>query len=244
MSIFKQIINQICGIFYMAFRYDGKFPNKDNFHCAEPYSLPFEGTWAVINGGIEEATSHSWDIATQRYAYDFVILDNEGKSFSGEGLELTDFYCYGKDILAPADGVVVEVLNECPESGIALDGKIKNNSKDIRGNYLLVKHTDSEFSLLAHLKPGSILVSVGDTVKRGQKVAQCGNTGNSTEPHLHLHLQNGRSFYCSPGLPISFEKINVQSFGDSDEVTQSLSLYPPYITKGQQVENLTCENTP
>lgn len=243
-SIFKQIINQICGLFYMAFRYEGKFPDKDNFRCAQPYSLPFEGIWAVINGGVVEKTSHSWEVATQRYAYDFVILDDEGNSFSGDGTALQDFYCYGKDILAPADGVVVETLDGNPESDIALDGKIKNYSSDIRGNYLLIRHTESEFSLLAHLKPSSILVSVGDTVKRGQKLAQCGNTGNSTEPHLHFYLQNGRSFCCSPGLPISFENINVQLFDDSDEAVQSLSLYPPYITKGQRVGNSAGKNTP
>lgn len=236
-SIFRQVVNQICGLFYMEVRYNGKFPDKDNFICEPSYSLPFEGTWAVVNGGVTEQTSHSWDIATQRYAYDFVILDKEGKSFSGDGTLPTDFYCYGKDIIAPADGMVVEVLDGNPESGIALDGKIKNYSSDIRGNYILIQHTQNEYSLLAHLKPGSILVSVGDRVKRGQKLAKCGNTGNSTEPHLHFHLQNGRSFCCSPGLPISFGNINVRLFDDSEEAVQNLSLYPPYITKGEQVEN-------
>lgn len=236
-SIIKQAVKQICGLIYMAFRYNGKFPDIENFFCVQPYSLPFEDTWAIINGGVMEQTSHSWDIITQRYAYDFIILDNEGKSFSGDGTLLTDFYCYGKDIIAPADGIIVELLDGNPDSGIALDGNIKNYSTDIRGNYLLIRHAEHEYSLLAHLKPDSICVSVGDNIKKGQKLAQCGNTGNSTEPHLHFHLQKGRNFYYSPGLPISFENINVRLFDDSEETVKSLSLYPPYITRGQQVAN-------
>lgn len=237
-SIMKQVIHQVFGLFYMEFRYNGKYPDKDNFHGAVAYSLPFIGGWAVINGGVVKQTSHSWEIATQRYAYDFVILDGEGKSFTGEGTVLSDFYCYGKEILAPADGVIVEAEDGNPESAIALDGKIINNARDIRGNYLLIHHSDSEFSLLAHLKPDSIRVSVGDSVKRGQILAQCGNSGNSTEPHLHFHLQKGRSFFSSPGLPVSFENITVELFSDSEEGIQNLSLYPPYISRGQIVKNI------
>ncbi len=242
--ILIQSLKQMGGIIKLEAKYEGKLPNKDSYSCAVKYSLPFEGTWTVVNGGVTQSDSHSWEIPTQRYAYDFIVVDIDGKSYCGEETRPESFYCYGKDILAPADGVVMEVGDGNPDSKITVDRKAACAGKDIRGNYILIQHAKDEYSLLAHLKPGSIKVSVGQHVMRREKVAQCGNSGNSSEPHLHFQIQAGASFYSSPGLPIEFINISANStpnyelFDPRGILVENTNTYPPYISRGQSVSNI------
>lgn len=242
-SLLLQSLKQMWGMIVLEYKYQGKLPNPENYHSSIKYSLPFYGKWVVLNGGITERLSHSWDIPTQRYAYDFVVLDDAGSSFYGEETEVKSFYCYGKNILAPADGIIVEVGTGTPNSRITKNRDVSCSARDMRGNYILIRHADHEYSLLAHLKPDSILVTVGQTVKRGEKVAECGNSGNTTEPHLHFQVQMGTSFYSSPGLPVEFENIavgdtiNYEEFDGRHLNEKKTNFYPPYITVGQTVFN-------
>ncbi len=239
-----QSLKQMWGIIKLDTKYGGKLPDKDSYSCTVKYSLPFEGAWTVVNGGVTQSDSHSWEIPTQRYAYDFIVIDVDGKSNWSEETRPESFYCYGKDILAPADGVVVEVGDGNPDSKITVDRKAACAGRDIRGNYILIQHTKDEYSLLAHLKQGSINVSVGQRVIRKDKIAKCGNSGNSSEPHLHFQLQAGVSFYSSPGLPIEFINISANSTPDyelldSREIlVENTNTYPPYISRGQSVSNI------
>lgn len=122
------------------------------------------------------------------------------------------------------------------------NGKVDCQSKDIRGNYILIKHSDNEYSMLAHLQPNSIMVNCEERVVRGQVIAKCGNTGNSSEPHLHFQLQNSKSFYFSAGLPICFLNIfahktpNYQSI-DNRPVQDINEIDSGYITRGYNVAN-------
>ena len=172
-----------------------------------------------------------------------MILDENGKSFCGEETEPSSFYCYGKDILAPADGVVAEIGTGNPDSRITEERTVSCEADDIRGNYILIEHTGQEDSLLAHLQPESILVAEGQRVKRGEKIARCGNSGNTTEPHLHFHIQQGKSFYNSPGLPVQFRDIivakarNYENFDDRNLDEEGEKYFPPYIFVGHVVEN-------
>ena len=241
LTILKQSLLQMWGIILLDYKYHGNLPNIENYRTTVKYSLPFKGQWVVVNGGVNQKISHSWDIPTQRYAYDFVILDESGKSYCGDENCPTSFYCYGQDILAPADGIIVEMQNSHPDSKIFPTRRACCEAHDIRGNYVLIQHAESEYSLLAHLKPNSICVNLGEQVRRGEKIAECGNTGNTSEPHLHFQLQASRSFFTSPGLPVEFENItaipfpNYEKFDDreKDEKTN----YPPYITRGELVGN-------
>jgi hypothetical protein len=239
--MYVQSFHQMGGMIYMTFRYLPA-PDKDNFIPQVLYSLPFEGTWVVVNGGVLKETSHSWAIATQRYAYDFIMLDENGKSFSGDGVSVSDYYCYGKKILAPADGVVVEVKDRCKDSKIMGKGRLDPLIKDIRGNYVVIQHAENEYSLLAHLMLGSILVNEGQNVKRGQLIAMCGNSGNTSEPHLHFHVQNGKNFFTSIGLPIHFQNINAVLFPcyfsyDKRPVKIETGINNTFIFRGQSVIN-------
>ena len=97
-----QMLKQMGGLVVLENRYHGRLPSPADDRSLRRYSLPFSGAWTVVNGGVTQETSHSWDVPTQRYAYDFVILNPEGRSFQGDETDPTSFFCYGQDILAPA----------------------------------------------------------------------------------------------------------------------------------------------
>lgn len=241
-AVFFQSLKQMFGNLIISLRYGSRIPGAENYNGSVKYSLPFRGTWTVVNGGVEEAASHSWQILTQRYAYDFIIIDEEGKSFSGSRTNHEDYYCYGKEVLAPADGEVVEASDKYPDSAILESGEANCAARDIRGNYVLIRHADREYSLLAHLKQGSIRVKPGDAVKRGQHIANCGNSGNTSEPHLHFHVQEGRSFYTSAGLPIHFADIDANPAPgyaaiDPRPIPPVSELSKRFIMCGQNVSN-------
>lgn len=194
-ELFVQSVKQAGGLMVMAVRYSGKEPDKRTGASREEYALPFEGAWTVVNGGVVKETSHSWDVLTQRYAYDFVILDDEGRSCrpDADPADPASYYCHGLPILAPADGVVVEAGASCPNATIWLDGKVHFGGGDIRGNYVLVEHAHGEFSCLCHLMPGGVSVEVGQEVRRGQQVGLCGSSGCSSEPTCTSISSRGRA---------------------------------------------------
>lgn len=208
--IFFQSIKQIIGMMYVYAKQEINLDKRRKIYKNEQsvqYRLPFEGEWVVVNGGITKEESHSWLITSQRFAYDFLILDNDGKSYSGPSKKLSSYYCYGKKILAPADGIVVETGTANKDSTIMGYGRADPTAKDLRGNYIVIQHTKEQYSVLAHLKPDSIVVRAGQVVKQGEHIALCGNSGNTTEPHLHFQIQDGKSFFLSMGKPIKFSNI-------------------------------------
>ncbi|MCL2519673.1 MAG: M23 family metallopeptidase [Spirochaetaceae bacterium] len=201
-----QVFMQFFGEVYLFICNLKKKPNNNS---AIEYSLPFEDEWLVVNGGIDKENSHSWDIQAQRYAYDFFITDKHCNSYKENKYKLENYYCYNQPILAPADGVVVEIGNRCRESNIMRFSLLDAYKKDIRGNYIVIKHED-EYSLIAHIIKDSFNVKVGEAVKRGQLIAKCGNSGNSSEPHIHFQVAAGSSFFASNSLKINFKNINLK----------------------------------
>ncbi|MBV1757725.1 MAG: M23 family metallopeptidase [Dethiosulfatibacter sp.] len=241
-STLKCAILQMIGIIKVKKRYGKDIPGLDNYRSCIQYDLPFEGVWTVVNGCFTKEFSHSWGVPTQRYAYDFIMLDESGKSYTDNPKHLENYCCYNKEILSPADGIVIEVLEHEDETIILGKGRFFNRAKHIAGNYIVIKHSDNEYSTLAHLKDNSIVVRVGDRVLKGQKIASCGNTGNSSEPHLHFQLQDGPSFYDSAGLPIKFCNIKLETplkYKNSDPRPNMESSKIPegYITRGYNVSN-------
>ncbi|HPE94412.1 MAG TPA: M23 family metallopeptidase, partial [Sphaerochaeta sp.] len=168
-----------------------------------------------------------------------------GRSCSGNEREVGSYYCYDCydwAILSPAGGVVVKVNNRSNDSLILGKGRYFNRSNHIAGNYVIVKHAEDQYSLMAHLKKDSMLVKAGERVVRGQKLARCGNSGNSTEPHLHFHLQNGPNFFTSVGLPIRFSDITIQPCPryvqmDGRPVMSLSSIPDGFISRGYIVQN-------
>lgn len=173
------------------------------------YRLPFDGEWYVENGGVTEQNSHSWDVAAQRYAYDFLVTDDRMRRWRTDGRTVEDYLCYGLPVLAPADGEVVSVVDGVRDAPGVGTGWIDVFTPHFPGNVVVIKHAECEYSLLAHLVPGSIRVAAGDQVKQGQEIGRCGNSGFSSEPHLHFQVQDRADFFEAAGLPIAFDNVSV-----------------------------------
>lgn len=153
------------------------------------FMLPFKGTWLTFWGGDTAKLNHHHDTQSQKYAFDFIMVNENDGFFKTDGSSNEDYFSFGLDILAPADGEVIEVV-----SGLR-DNKPKElNSFNYIGNYLMIKHNRNTFSVLGHLKQDSIIVKVGQQVKAGDKLAECGNSGYTTDPHLHFHIQDSDVF--------------------------------------------------
>ncbi len=240
-SIFIQNLKLVAGMIIVPLKYGKDIPNKDNMQSDIEFSLPFSGAWVVINGGVVKKISHSWDLPTQRYAYDFIKLDENANSFTGNFKAATSYHCYGKEVLSPADGIVVEILSNQPDSIISVKGVADCTAKDIRGNYIIIKHAEDLYTILAHLKKDSICVKEGEHIFRGQRIALCGNSGNSSEPHLHFQVQTGISFFFSAGVPIRFSGIESEQFQNYSNYdtrpTYQDVLCPAFISRGQLVVN-------
>ena len=170
-----------------------------------PVSLPFMGKWTVSQGENGEYT-HQGD---WRYAWDFVVTDHDGKQFKGNGDFVEDYYCYDKNVIAPAPGVVVDVVDGIDDNRVGKVNLLQN-----WGNSIVIKHTEYLYSQLSHLKKGTFKVKKGDYVQPGDMLARCGNSGRSPYPHLHFQLQS-TPYVGSPTLdyPIDhFIKHNPKSF--------------------------------
>ncbi|QLG50409.1 peptidoglycan DD-metalloendopeptidase family protein [Natrinema halophilum] len=208
--VMTQDLLQLFGSAVAFARHRGSFPDPESYEQRVPYRLPFDGTWTVVNGSHDQNYSHSWFPVNQRYAYDFVITDDDGRTSpenTGAGVE--NYYCYEEPIRSPAAGVVVDAFETDFEAsyGGGLSHPLK---RDIRGCYVVIQHAPDEYSCLAHLVPGSLTVAPGDCVDRGELVGRCGHSGNSSEPHLHFQIQDHPVFELSAGLPVAFDGITIQ----------------------------------
>lgn len=142
---------------------------------------------------------------SQRYAIDFIkVVD--GKLWSGDNpKDLRSWYTYGQDALAPADSIVVSVLENEPEVTPFEKNPKQLTIDNVTGNHLMFDLGNGLFVVYAHLQPGSIRVKQGDKVRRGQKVALVGNSGNTDAPHLHVHVMDAPKVIQSDGVPFLLE---------------------------------------
>jgi len=142
--------------------------------------LPFYGGWTVSQA-YDGSLTHQGD---WRYALDFVVTGDDGKTYRLPGEQLSDYYCYQLPVLAPADGEVVTIEDGISDNRIG-DVDLQHNW----GNTIIIKHAEQLYSKLSHLKKDSFKVRVGDRVKKGDVLGLCGSSGRSPEPHLHFQLQ-------------------------------------------------------
>jgi hypothetical protein len=144
----------------------------------------------------------------QRFAVDWEQLDEEGRVYRGSKTDVASYNIYGKDVLAVADATVASVIDNLPNE---IPGKMPTNIpiEQADGNSIVLNLSAGRYALYAHLKPGSIKVHAGDTVKLGQTIALVGNSGNTLEPHLHFHVMNHASPLASNGLPYEIDDFTV-----------------------------------
>jgi murein DD-endopeptidase MepM/ murein hydrolase activator NlpD len=181
---------------------------------------PFKGTWIITADG-ESNQGNSQPSSLQRpYVYSFAGIDAEGSRYRNDGKANEDYVGYEKEVLAPANGTVVEVIDGVHENSPGM-----HNSYVLIGNTIIMQHSSREYSVLSFLKQGSIRVKVGDKVTRGQIIAQCGNSGNTMEPALRYHLQDSPYLQTAKSIKFYFERISLTK----DGVKETQLLHQPKI---------------
>lgn len=175
------------------------YPESDNRFTQNPYSMPIKGEWLVFWGGANELINYHYAYESQRYAYDLVKIQN-GLSYKNTQIRNENFYAFDEEIIAPADGKVVKIID-----GIKDNVPGEMNAENPAGNYVIIEHEHKEYSMLAHLKKNSIQVKAGELVKEGQYIGRCGNSGNSSEPHLHFQVMDSSDFESGKSLRIRFK---------------------------------------
>lgn len=193
------------------------------------FQLPFMGEW-IVTQGYDGDITHKGDWSK---ALDFVIVDQEMKSYTGFAIEPENFYCYNKPVLAPADGYVQEIVDQIDDNEI---GKI--NRQQNWGNAIIISHAEGLCTKMCHLKKNSFKVKVGDFVRKGQTVAACGNSGRSPEPHLHFQVQ-ATPYLGSKTIEYPFEVYRNNSPGKQAIISFAVPLETSRVSNIAIDENLT-----
>jgi hypothetical protein len=173
-----------------------------------PLGLPFRGQWMVFWGGDTLEVNQHLPHKSQRRAADLMMVDATGKTFRGDGKKNQDYLAWGQEILAVADGTVITAIDGVPENA---PGAM--NPYFALGNAVIIKHDERLYSAYAHLQPGKLRVKAGDLVKRGAVLGLCGNSGNTSETHLHFQLQDGPLFESSWGVEPVFHEVSLSRAG-------------------------------
>ncbi|MBZ0266395.1 urea transporter [bacterium] len=183
-------------------------------------SFPFLGSWVVFQGHNGEWTHK----AKGKYAWDFVVEDEQGQMYRNAGLNIEDYYCFGLPVFAPAPGTIVRLESDVEDNPPGTAVTERN-----WGNYVIIDHGNGEFSEISHFKKGSITVGLGAVIQRGQLLGYCGNSGRSPVPHIHFQLQDA----VRPGsesLPACFaesivnNEIRLNTVPEKNDILSSLDI--------------------
>lgn len=149
----------------------------------------------------------------QRYAIDWVQLYPDGRTFHGDAKDNRNYRAYGAEILSVSDGVITQTKDGIQQNVPNERPAVPMTLETIGGNHVIVDIGNSLFAFYAHMQPGSLRVKVGDHVRRGDALGLIGNSGNSSEPHLHLHLCDANSELACEGVPYAFVSFEVEGNG-------------------------------
>ncbi len=197
--------------------------------------LPFTRRWVVQNSPARRVPSHGTDLLGLRYAIDFVGVDDQHRTAplrDWRTILATEpperFFAYGRPILAPCDGVIVEahdgeIDHAARRSQLALvpyalgqASRLRQGLRAVAGNYVIIAHRDGgSFVSLVHLRAASMRVGIGDEVAVGQQIAECGNSGNSTQPHVHVQVTDSPNLSVARGVPLVFRDFREWSRGET-----------------------------
>jgi murein DD-endopeptidase len=157
---------------------------------------------------------------SQRFAIDWVQLYPDGKTYKGDPSDNKNYRAYGTEIHAVADGVVTQVGDGIPQNTPGAKSlAVPITLETVGGNHLIMEIGNGLFAFYAHMQQSSLRVKVGDKVTRGQVLGLLGNTGNSSEPHLHFQICSANSELGSEGLPYAFASFEVQGKAGEDKVS-------------------------
>jgi murein DD-endopeptidase MepM/ murein hydrolase activator NlpD len=191
--------NEISGLLFKPYT-----ETKEIVRNTTKMKLPFKGEWSVVWGGDTKEQNYHVESVAQKNAFDILIKDEQGSTHKGTGESNEDYYAFGKELYAPCDGEVVLVVDGVKDN---IPGVL--NPIYIPGNTVIIKTANGEFALFAHFKQHSIVVKQGQKVTTGSLLGLCGNSGNSSEPHLHFHLQNTEDMTKATGAKCFFDQLKV-----------------------------------
>jgi murein DD-endopeptidase MepM/ murein hydrolase activator NlpD len=184
--------------------------------------LPFRGEWTVAWGGREIAQNDHARFRDQRFALD-LLMTREGRTHEGDGTNLADYFCYGQPVLAPAAGTVAWLQDSLPDNRPG-----RADRQHPAGNCVMLDLGHGEYALIAHLQPRTLRVRKGDRVAADAEIGRCGNSGNTSEPHVHFHLQDGPKFGDADGLPVRFVDLFVDGVhADTAEIVRGQKVRRP-----------------
>lgn len=169
------------------------------YRTKSPLRPPVQGAWNVLWGGRTWEDNRHASVSDMRYALDLLVVKN-GTSFAKRGLRNEDYYAWRQPVVAPGPGTVAVA-----EDGTADNLPNRPVPGNLYGNYIVIDHGTGEYSLLGHLENGSVRVKVGESVSAGQLLARTGNSGMSTEPHVHYHLMDHSDWRKAQGLPAQLQ---------------------------------------
>jgi murein DD-endopeptidase MepM/ murein hydrolase activator NlpD len=209
--------NEIAGLLFKPYT-----EAKEILRNSTKMKLPFKGEWSVTWGGDTKELNYHVESVAQKNAFDILIKDQNGTTHKGTGETNEDYYAFGKELYAPCDGEVVLIVDGVKDN---VPGVL--NPIYIPGNTVIIKTATGEHAFFAHFKQNSIVVKQGQKVSTGELLGLCGNSGNSSEPHLHFHLQNLEDMTKATGAKCYFDQLNVNGILKSD--------YSP--VKGDKISN-------
>ena len=209
--------NEISGLLFAEYK-----EAKEIIRNATKMKLPFKGEWNVTWGGDTKEQNYHVESVAQKNAFDILIKDKNGSTHKGTGATNEDYYAFGKELYAPCDGEIVLVVDGIKDN---IPGNL--NPIYVPGNTVIIKTATGEYVFFAHFKQHSIVVKQGQKVSTGELLGLCGNSGNSTEPHLHFHLQNDEDMVKATGAKCYFDQLKVNGILKLD--------YSP--VKGDKISN-------
>lgn len=198
------------------------------YEQANQFIFPLRGRWYV--SASSSPRSHHRIRPAHEFALDLIRIGADGRSFRGEGTTPSDYYAFGADVLAVADGTVIAVEQEIPETEMPLAGESRGafarrvlgamwerdpTGRVAGGNYVVIAHPGGEYSVYAHLRYGSVRVAVGQHVGQGEVIGQVGISGDGFEPHLHFAVTDTPDVNYGHGLPVLFANVRPVGFSST-----------------------------
>jgi hypothetical protein len=185
---------------------------------------PVEGAnWLAADGPGNDPDNHhrrgvlllgGQAVDSRRYAIDWKQVW-EGASFAGDARDVRAYHCYGKDVLAVADGRVVTARDGLPDNipghGVSFRSAVPITLETVAGNSLVLDLGGGHFAHYMHLRPGSVRVKAGDRVRRGQVLAGIGGSGDAREPHLHFEVTTSATLLQGEGVPYLIDRYRCQT---------------------------------
>ena len=206
------------------------------------WPLKLRRPW-LVGAGASFHSTHRWAVP-EEFALDIIAIDGSGSTHRRNGVKNTDFFAYGAEVVAAADGLVVRTIEGIDEPAPMLRGPAESmeayygrigmqqaanmlkGEQGISGNAVVLDHGNDEYSIYAHLSPGSVRVTKGQRVVAGQLIGTLGSSGNSTEPHLHFQVCDKPSTLLCAGIPPTFANVRVLN-ADGPRPIQSGDLVKP-----------------